>query len=325
MHNFDQLRDHCRLTRRYFLQLGSLAAAAWNASPLAAVSAAPDPLLNDAIAKLEYLAPLDRLLIADKGRTGVLKFSPEKLREVGLVPETWSLEVVPDTESTSVVEQPLVKEIDINPLLASDKQLIALDARVVLHEPGIKDEDLPRPSIRPYPHQYEDCFRTKAGEDVLIRPIRPEDEPMMVHFHESLSERTVYQRYLQMLNLPQRTAHERLVRICFIDYARQMALVVERAGPDGRKQIIGVGRLQNLLGPGDAEFSIVISDDHQKDGLGTELLNRLIDIGRREGVKVITADILAENMAMQKVCEKAGFKLVREFGEPVVSARLEMQ
>ena len=109
MHNFDQLRDHCHLTRRYFLQLGSLAAAAWNASPLAAVSAAPDPLLKDAIAKLEYLAPLDRLQIADKGRTGVLKFSPEKLREVGLVPETWSLEVVPDTESTSVIEQPFTR------------------------------------------------------------------------------------------------------------------------------------------------------------------------------------------------------------------------
>lgn len=226
--------------------------------------------------------------------------------------------------SQLVVEQPLIKEIDINPLLASDKRLVALDARVVLHDPEVKDEDLPRPAIRPYPHQYESGFRTKRGEDVVIRPIRPEDEPMMVRFHESLSERTVYQRYLQLLNLPQRTAHERLVRICFIDYARQMALVVERTAPDGTKQIIGVGRLQNLLGPGDAEFSIVISDDHQKDGLGTELLKRLIEIGRAEGVKVITADILAENMAMQKISEKAGFKLTREFGEPVVSARLEL-
>jgi acetyltransferase len=134
----------------------------------------------------------------------------------------------------------------------------------------------------------------------------------------------VYQRYLQLLNLPQRTAHERLVRICFIDYARQMALVVERTTPEGERQVIGVGRLQNLLGPGEAEFSIVISDDRQKDGLGTELLNRLIAIGRAEGVKAITADILAENTAMQRISEKAGFKLTREFGEPVVSARLEL-
>lgn len=235
-----------------------------------------------------------------------------------------SLEQLLVAFSQLVVEQHVIKEIDINPLLASDKQLIALDARVVLHEPGVKDEDLPRPAIRPYPSQYEGPFMTRSGEEVLIRPIRPEDEPMMVRFHESLSDRTVYQRYLQILNLPQRTAHERLVRICFIDYARQMALVVERTAPDGEKQIIGVGRLQNLVGPGDAEFAIVISDDRQHDGLGTELLNRLIAIGRAEGVKAITADILAENMAMQRICEKAGFKLTREFGEPVVSARLDL-
>ena len=195
---------------------------------------------------------------------------------------------------------------------------------MVLHEAAVTEDKLPQLAIRPYPNRYVSKVTTKGGEEVTIRPIRPEDEPMMVRFHESLSERTVYQRYLQLLNLPQRTAHERLVRICFIDYARQMALVVERTAPDGTKQIIGVGRLQNLLGPGDAEFSIVISDDHQKDGLGTELLKRLIEIGRAEGVKVITADILAENMAMQKISEKAGFKLTREFGEPVVSARLEL-
>lgn len=226
--------------------------------------------------------------------------------------------------SQLVVEQPAIKEIDINPLLASPQQLIALDARVVLHDPAIRDEDLPRPAIRPYPYQYEAPFKTRCGEEVLIRPIRPEDEPTMVRFHESLSDRTVYQRYLQLLNLPQRTAHERLVRICFIDYARQMALVVERTTPEGEKQIIGVGRLQNLLGPGDAEFSIVISDDRQRDGIGTELLKRLIAIGRAEGVKAITADILAENMAMQRISEKAGFRLDREFGEPVVSARLDL-
>ena len=226
--------------------------------------------------------------------------------------------------SQLVVEQPLIKEIDINPLLVSDTKIVALDARVLLHEPGIQDEDLPRPAIRPYPLQYEGCFSTKSGEDVIIRPIRPEDEPTMVSFHESLSERTVYQRYLQLLNLPQRTAHERLVRICFIDYSRQMVLVVERTTPEGGKQIIGVGRLQNLLGPGDAEFAIVISDDHQKHGLGTELLHRLVSIGRAEGIKAITADILSDNMAMQKISEKAGFKLTREFGEPVVSARIEL-
>jgi acetyltransferase len=226
--------------------------------------------------------------------------------------------------SRLVVEQPWIKEIDINPLLASSERLLALDARIVLHDPSTRPEDLPKPAIRPYPAQYAGQWTMRNGETVKIRPIQPEDEPAMVRFHESLSERTVYQRYLQMLNLSQRTAHERLTRICYIDYAHQMALAVERRDPaTGESQIIGIGRLQGLGAP-EAEFSIVVADEFQKSGLGTELLRRLIDIGRREGVKVITADILAENSAMQKVAEKAGFKLTRDIEDPVVSARLEL-
>ncbi|MBA3973637.1 MAG: acetyl CoA synthetase subunit alpha [Candidatus Solibacter sp.] len=227
--------------------------------------------------------------------------------------------------SLLVVDQPWISEIDINPLIASPDCLLALDARVVLHDPATPESELPHPAIRPYPVQYEGAWTMKNGDPVTIRPIRPEDEPMMVKFHEALSERTVYQRYLQMLNLSQRIAHERLTRICFIDYARQMALVAEREIPGtSEKQIIAVGRLQGITGATESEFAVVVADEYQKTGLGTELLRRLIDIGKAEGVKVITADILAENSAMQKVSEKLGFKLIRETGDPVVSARLEL-
>jgi len=127
-----------------------------------------------------------------------------------------------------------------------------------------------------------------------------------------------------MLNLNQRTAHERLTRICFIDYSRQMALVAERANPQtGEREIIGVGRLQGIGGD-EAEYAIVISDDYQKQGIGTEFLRRLIDIGKIEGVKVIVADILSDNTAMQKIAEKLGFKMKRELGENVVIARLTL-
>ena len=126
-----------------------------------------------------------------------------------------------------VVEQPWVKELDINPLLASSDRLLALDARVVLHDPDTEEEDLPQTAIRPYPVQYISRGEMKDGEPMVIRPIRPEDEPLMVRFHESLSEESVYMRYFHMMNLDQRTAHERLTRICFIDYDREMALVAE--------------------------------------------------------------------------------------------------
>jgi acetyltransferase len=226
--------------------------------------------------------------------------------------------------SQLVVEQPWIKEIDINPLLAAPERLLALDARVVLHDPKTDPKSLPKPAIRPYPAQYESLWTLKDGEKVDIRPIRPEDEPALVRFHESLSERTVYSRYLQLLNLSQRTAHERLTRICFIDYSRQMALVAERNDPrTGEREIIGVGRLQGIGGE-EAEYAIVISDDYQKQGIGTEFLRRLIEIGRLEGVKVIVAEILSDNTVMQKIAEKLGFKMKRELGDTVVTARLTL-
>jgi acetyltransferase len=226
--------------------------------------------------------------------------------------------------SQLVVEQEWIKEIDINPLLASPERLLALDARILLHDPKSDPKSLPKPAIRPYPTQYESLWTLKDGETVDIRPIRPEDEPALVQFHKTLSERTVYSRYLQMLNLNQRTAHERLTKICFVDYSRQMALVAERKNPQtGEREIVGVGRLQGI-GSAEAEYAIVISDDFQKHGIGTEFLRRLIEIGRIEGVKVIVADILADNTVMQKISEKLGFKLQREPGDSVVSARLTL-
>ncbi len=138
--------------------------------------------------------------------------------------------------SRLVVEQPWIKEIDINPLLATPERLVALDARVVVHGPEVTKEQLPKLAIRPYPNRYASNWTMKDGSDVLIRPIRPEDEPMMVKFHATLSERSVYLRYFHLMNLPQRVAHERLTRICFIDYDREMALVAERHGRDrGRR------------------------------------------------------------------------------------------
>jgi acetyltransferase len=143
--------------------------------------------------------------------------------------------------SQLVVEQPWIREIDINPLLASSDRLLALDARVVLHPADTPESKLSKPAIRPYPIQYVAPWILKGGEEVQIRPIRPEDEPLMVKFHQKLSERTVYMRYFQPLKLSQRTAHERLTRICFVDYDREMALVTVRRGDDGEPEIIAVG------------------------------------------------------------------------------------
>ena len=108
--------------------------------------------------------------------------------------------------SRLVVEQPWIKEMDINPLLVSPERVIALDARIVLQDPGMPEELLPRPAIRPYPVQYVSPWTAKNGMQVLLRPIGPEDEPAMVRFHETLSDRSVYLRYFHMQKLSSRVA-----------------------------------------------------------------------------------------------------------------------
>jgi len=112
MTDFDLIGEHFQVTRRHFFQLGGTAVAAWNLSARAVGNASVDPQLEEAVAKLQYLTPLDRIgNILDKGKAGVAKLPPERLREIGLVPETWFLDVVPDPTSNCVVEQPLSREL----------------------------------------------------------------------------------------------------------------------------------------------------------------------------------------------------------------------
>ena len=221
--------------------------------------------------------------------------------------------------SRLVIEQRWIKEIDINPLVASPERLLALDARVVLHDPGTKEQDLPRSAIRRYPLQYVEPWTMRDGAAATIRPIRPEDEPMMVKFHESLSEQSVYFRYFRLMKLSQRVSHERLTRICFIDYDRELALVVEREG-----EIVGVGRLTRIRGTSSAEFAVVVSDKCQGRGVGSELLRRMVDVARREKITLLVGEILPENRNMHRICEKAGFKLKHSVMDPVVRAELDL-
>ncbi|MEM9807639.1 MAG: bifunctional acetate--CoA ligase family protein/GNAT family N-acetyltransferase [Cyanobacteria bacterium P01_D01_bin.56] len=218
--------------------------------------------------------------------------------------------------SQLVVTYPEIKEIEINPLLVSGDQLLALDARVTLHGGDVAEENLPRPAIRPYPAQYAKSWTLPNGLAVTIRPIRPDDEPLIATFHQTLSEESIYFRYFHLIKLQARVAHERLTRICFIDYDREMALVAEHEDPyTGELSILGVARLSRLHGVNEAEFGMLINDQYQGQGLGTELLRSLISIGQAEGLTGISADVLSENRAMQHLCQKLGFTIQREYGE----------
>lgn len=223
-----------------------------------------------------------------------------------------------------VAEQRWIKEIDINPLFASSDALIALDARVVLYEPEVTEEELPQQAIRPYPAHYIKTFSSKQGVPFIIRPIRPEDEPMMVKFHETLSERSVYLRYFRAFQLNQRVEHERLTRICFVDYDRDMALVVTPGGDAANKdEIVAAGRLTKMRGDdAEAEFAMLVSDDYQGQGIGTQMLVHLLEVGRQEGVKRVVAYLLPENSGMRAICLRLGFRM--EFEAGLVKAIIDL-
>jgi acetyltransferase len=227
--------------------------------------------------------------------------------------------------SLLVAEHPWIKEIDVNPLVASTDQLLALDARIVLHGAAVEEADLPRLAIRPYPQEYVSSWQLKDGTALTLRPIRPEDEPLMVKFHGALSEQTVLYRYFGLPKLEQRVAHERLRRICFNDYDREIALVAIRQNPETKTdEIIGVARLIKTHGIDEAEFAIVISDGFQNYGLGTHLLKLSVNIGRQEKIGRITALILPENYVMQRVFRKVGFKVEYDRFNEAMRAEIEL-
>lgn len=221
--------------------------------------------------------------------------------------------------SEIVVEQRWIKEIDINPLLVSSDNMVALDARVIVYDKETKVEQLPRLAIRPYPLRYVKQWTAKDGTALTIRPIRPEDEPLMVEYHKQISERSVYLRYLHPLALDQRISHDRLSRIVYIDFDREMALAAEYTDPaTNQKHIVGIGRLSKIYGTQDAEFSMLIIDSFHGKGLGTEFLKLLVQIGRDENLKRITAYISPENIAMQKISKHLGFTLHRDMDDPTI-------
>jgi acetyltransferase len=226
--------------------------------------------------------------------------------------------------SQLVVQQRWIKEIEINPLLASASGLIALDARIELYGFDVQEQDLPQLAIRPYPTQYVRPFVNKAGENYVIRPVRPEDEPLVVQFHAKLSEESVYFRYFRAFQLSQRVEHERLTRMCYVDYDRTIALVTEWENPDsGKSEIVAIGRLTRLPNPQEAEFAILVRDDFQGKGLGTVVLQRLLQFGRDEGIKHVMAYMLGSNKGMITVCKRLGFTFERE--DDLVKAGIDLE
>ncbi|HJS17774.1 MAG TPA: bifunctional acetate--CoA ligase family protein/GNAT family N-acetyltransferase [Anaerolineales bacterium] len=223
-----------------------------------------------------------------------------------------------------ITEQRWIKELDINPLVASPEKLIALDARVVLYDRDMTEQELPKLAIRPYPIKYVGTWTAKDNRKVTIRPILPEDEALLVRFHSILSDRTVFMRYLQPIMLQDRVMHERLARISHVDYDREIALVAETTDTSQERQIMGIVRLSKIHGANEARLSILIGDPYQGIGLGGELIRRAVDVARRERIARLSAILTADNQVMLHIFQKIGFNIAPLADEKLLAATIEL-
>jgi acetyltransferase len=210
-----------------------------------------------------------------------------------------------------------IQEVDMNPILATPGGALALDARIVL---APAEAPRPRLAIRPYPNQYTETFRLRDGRDVVIRPIRPEDEPLIIALHASLSEHTVRMRFFSLVKTLSRDS---LIRLCHLDYDREMALAAV-AEDGGERRILGVARYYLHPETGVAEFALVVGDAYHRLGLGRHLLERLIAIARESGVRSLVGQVLAENAPMLALTASLRFHPGRTNDPSVVSVSLDL-
>ena len=204
--------------------------------------------------------------------------------------------------SQMIIDHPEIKEVDINPLIASGDNLLAVDARIILDKEPDKHVHL---VISPYPSKYIKKIKLKDGTDITLRPIKPEDEMLWLDMFKSFSEETVLFRFFRIVK---ETPHEMRTRYCNIDYDREIAIVAETE-ENGKRKMLGVSRLITEPGRSDtAEFAIVVTDKWQRLGLGSEFIDYTFDIARDKNMKKINGVVLKENKPMIALCKEKKFK-----------------
>ena len=221
-----------------------------------------------------------------------------------------------------VADYPEIIELDVNPLLATPDDCIALDARIVV------DREMASRGLRPYQHlairPYPDEFVTqrslKDGTPVILRPIKPEDEPL---WHELLSSCSTQSLWFRFSYLFKQTTHEMATRYCFIDYDREMGIVAE-AQENGERKLIGVGRLVADMNHETAEFAVIVVDRWHGRGLGGVLTDYCLEVAKRWGVKRIVAETSRENARMIATFRNRGFSVNDKQEKDVVLVNREI-
>ena len=207
--------------------------------------------------------------------------------------------------SQMLVDFPQLKEVDINPLFINEMEAFALDARVVIDKERVfaKFEPHEHLVISPYPKKYETLWKLRDGRTVLLRPIKPEDEPLWLEMFQNFSKESIRYRFF---NIIEYTPHEVRVRYCNIDYDREIAIVAELT-EDGQRKILGVVRVPIEPDKKTGEIAVIVADPWQGLGLGSKMFDHMIEICKDKKLETIYGYMLSDNQRAINLMKKMGF------------------
>ncbi|MDA2919517.1 GNAT family N-acetyltransferase [Desulfobacterota bacterium AH_259_B03_O07] len=205
--------------------------------------------------------------------------------------------------SELIADFPEISEVDINPLYVRGDSILALDTRIKVTRTVEKSPQ--HLIITPYPSNYESYHTLEDGTVVLLRPIKPEDEPLILELFNTFSEETIIARFFHLRKI---TTHEQLVRFTQVDYDRESAIIAV-CQPPGRERILGIGQVIFEPKEDKAEYAVVVGDPWQGRGLGNKLMDACISISKAKGVKLLWGEIIPENEHMKKLASKMGFAI----------------
>lgn len=218
------------------------------------------------------------------------------------------------------IDLPEIQWLDINPLFCNHQGVIALDAKVEI-TPWKGGSLVDRLAIRPYPKELEEVYTMRTGQDVILRPIRPEDEPNHHVFVSRLNQEDIRFRFFGLI---QELPRSQMARMTQIDYDREMAFIAVGYDADGQCETLGVVRVVNDPDNEMAEFSIVVRSDLKGTGLGHALMSKMIRYCRDTEVRKMTGQILTENKRMLTFVEQLGFRKVRNVDIDVTEVELDL-
>ncbi|MGB9959608.1 MAG: bifunctional acetate--CoA ligase family protein/GNAT family N-acetyltransferase [Candidatus Bathyarchaeales archaeon] len=222
--------------------------------------------------------------------------------------------------SQLVIDFPEIKTIEVNPLIVDESSAVAVDARIEIDPEKILKESHPHEHlvIAPYPRKYVSSWTLKNGAQVVLRPIKPEDEALLREFYCSLSEETIQFRFFQVFR---EFSHETLTRHCNLDYDREIAIVAETR--ETARKIVGVSLLTTDPGRKHGEFAVVVGDQWQGIGLGSKLVDCVIEVGKDMGLETIYGYVSSNNSRMIELCTRKGFNITRVDAE-LIKATLDL-